>query len=54
MSPYFFSSQLKTKKLGVESESFLESLADKTEGFTGAELENMIMRVSMNKILFLL
>ncbi|XP_042886070.1 spermatogenesis-associated protein 5-like protein 1 isoform X2 [Penaeus japonicus] len=36
--------RLKTKKLGVVSENFLESLADKTEGFTGAELENIVMR----------
>ncbi|XP_063589042.1 ATPase family gene 2 protein homolog B-like [Penaeus indicus] len=39
--------RLKTKKLGIESESVLESLADKTEGFTGAELENMIMRATI-------
>nr|XP_045592050.1 cell division control protein 48-like [Procambarus clarkii]XP_045592051.1 cell division control protein 48-like [Procambarus clarkii] len=39
--------KLKTMKMHVESESVLELLARKTVGFTGAELESLVMKATM-------
>ncbi|XP_042225049.1 spermatogenesis-associated protein 5-like protein 1 isoform X2 [Homarus americanus] len=38
---------LKTSKMHVQSDNILEVLARETEGFTGAELENLVMKATM-------
>ncbi|XP_071526966.1 ATPase family gene 2 protein homolog B-like [Panulirus ornatus] len=39
--------RLKTSKMHVESDSILEELAELTDGFSGADLENFVMKATM-------